>query len=377
MIIFAENFDASLVKFSFSILLCLTITLANCQDGQNQIVTKDLRSDWKHFSNGAFTPFNSKNKKAVVYFEVDPDRFYKGSYLEIRSARSLSVFLNYKLILRSSKAYKISIDSLSRAIPPPWLFSVYNKEGHSWLKTQIRSPKIAQENLDNTLRKADHYLNVAILISFFLSAVFVILLRTNTRLTLDYFNFGRLFTIQIREDTLLNSRISSSVNVLFYIFCSMALGFTLLTVFHFGASQISLAESFKITSVGQGLWQWLKLSTAVMIFLVVKLIILSGLTQLFNFREAIGPQFYNFIRLCFFVFTLSGLTCLCYFIFKIQSEEAYTWVLKSINFFLVFWFMVIGLKLLSRSSFRFFQLFSYLCASELIPIVILVKVLNS
>ncbi|MEQ8424194.1 MAG: DUF4271 domain-containing protein, partial [Cyclobacteriaceae bacterium] len=102
-----------------------------------------------------------------------------------------------------------------------------------------------------------------------------------------------------------------------------------------------------------------------------------GLARLFNFKEAIAPQFFNCIRLFFFIFTVSAIICVCYFVFKIQSPGAYSFLLGGIIFLLGVWIIVIGLKLLRRSPFRFFHLFSYLCASELIPIVILVKVLNS
>lgn len=342
-------------------------------------VVKDLKADWKIFAEESFLPYIASPSKNIttVYFDVDAGRYKARSYIEIKGATPFSVYLNYQLIVFGTKTISINIDSLRQHIAPPWLFSVYQAKRLSWLQTEITSPINQVSDLNNNLRPSSDYLNFSILAFLVLCIFFVALLRTNPRLTFDYLNFVRLFSIQEREDTLLNSRISASVNMLYYIFCSLLTGFILLTIFHFGAELIAVAKYFTIHSVLHGFWQWLKLSLLIMLALMSKLILLSALSQMFDFREALGPQFYNFVRLTFFICTIAGLVCLCYFVFKIQSPKAYTFLLKAIILMLIFWVLMIGLKLLRRSSFRFFHLFSYLCASELIPIVILVKVLNS
>jgi len=350
----------------------------NGQPANPEIVISDLKGSWKTFSGDSFQDYEpDEGGIRAIYFELDPGRYAHHSNLSITSARPFSIYLNHRLLVFNSESVSLDIDSLNALSNSPWLFGIHQQGGLKWLKTEVRTPVQLHSNFHNLPRPADHYLDFSILASLMLIAFFITLLRTNTRLTLDYFNFVRLFSIQEREDTLLNSRISASVNIFYYGLCSLLAGFILLTVFHFGSRQIAFAESFSVQSTLHGFLQWFKLSSLIALALFVKLILIAGFSRLFDFREAPGLQFFNFVRLIFFLSVSSGLVCLCYFVFNIQSTGPYSFLLAVIIFLLNFWVAVIGLKLLRRSSFRFFQLFSYLCASELIPIVILVKVLNS
>lgn len=345
----------------------------------NREVVVDLKHEWKVFADGNFEEYSNRKHKntPTIYFEVDPDRYGAASYLEVKGVKPFSVYLNYRLISFQKKNIKLNMDSLKKTNAVPWLFGVYQRDGFSWLDTQITAPHTVQSDLVNPLRPIDVYLDFSILASLILIVFFIFLFTSNPKLTLDYFNFVRLFSVQEREDALLNSRISASVNILYYIFCSLFCGLTLLTIFHFGNELVSVASHFKVHSTVQGFLQWLKLSLFIFLILMGKLVLLSGLAQMFDFREAPSPQFYNYVRLVLFICILSGFVCVCYFVLKIQSPYAYSFLLGGIILLLFFWLIIIWLKLLRRSPFRFFHLFSYLCGSELIPIVILVKVLNS
>ncbi len=351
---------------------------ANGQSGDS-IVVIDLRKDWKHYDEKKLVPYSSQRQidKKVIYLEVDPGRYPAKSRLVIKSAQPISVYLNYKLLNHHSTRAEWDIDSLYSKVPVPWLFGLHQPGGASWLKTEVITTGNTQLAAELTMREKNYYLDFSIIASLTLLIFFIVLLRTNPRLTFDYFNFIKLFAIQEREDALLNSRISSSVNMLYYAFSSFSIGFALLHIFHYGSDHIILGESFVIHSVGNAFWQWLKLSFFVFTALVIRLVILSVVGSLFDFREAISFQFYNSVRLGFLVSIIIFLSSLFFFVLKEQSPGPYSSVLHGILLLLVFWVLLIGLKLLRRSSFRFFHLFSYLCASELIPIVVLVKVLNS
>jgi len=367
------------VRFFLGVLLFNITVSGFAQPLIEHQVVSDLRKDWKVFSDDQFESYESTAhvKEQTIYFEVDPGRYSKGSYLKLEGARPFSVYINYQQIASGSKLVALDLDSLRSEVPEPWLLSAYHDKGLSWLQTQVISPSVLRADTTNSLRGAEFYLDFSIIVSVFLLIYFVVLLRSNPRLTMDYLNFIRLFSIQEREDTLLNSRISASVNILYYLFGSLVAGFALLTIFHFGGNLIPISESFGVDSLGQTFLQWLKISGLILTVLLVKLILLLSLARLFDFREAPTPQFYNYVRLTFFTSIVSGVVCICYFVFKIQSPEAYSFLLSAIVLLLIFWVLIIGLKLLRRSTFRLFHLFSYLCASELIPIVILVKVLNS
>lgn len=339
----------------------------------------DLKKDWKIYQGQTLVPHSDQahSSAEVIYLEVDPGKYRPNCRLRIKSSRPLSLYLNYKLLRHASSWIELDIDSLKDQVPAPWLFSIYQPNGFSWLRTEVVSTNVDPSKAEVTLRSPNYYLDFSIIAAFILLGFFIALMRTNPRLTFDYFNFVRLFSIQEREDSLLNSRISSTANILYYAFSSISIGFALLTIFNFGSDHISVAEYFVIDSIGSAFWQWLKLSVFVFGALLLRLILLSTFGSLFKLRDVITVQFYNSIRLGFFVSAVSYLACLGFFILKVKNPGSYRSLLGLVVVLLVFWVILVGLKLLRRSSFRFFHLFSYLCASELIPIVILVKVLNS
>lgn len=336
---------------------------------------KNLKEEWKVYREEQFLPYDEDSDAKAIYFSLDQGR-YPNSFLEVRSPNSFSLFLNHRLFVLRENAVRINLDSLKKVHSPPWLFSVYQKDGLTWLNTEIVSLHTPDFN-SNSTRSGYFFLDFSILVSVALFLFFVVLLRTNPRLTLDYLNVVRLFSIQEREDTLLNSRISASVNILYYGFNSLLVAFILLVIFHFGGREIAIAEYFPVYSMGEGFLQWIKLSVIVMAALLAKLILLLILARMFDSKESAVIQFYNYMRLLFFTFGLAAIVCVCYFVFKIQNPEAYSFLVNCIISLLIIWVFIVGLKLLRRSSFRFFHLFSYLCASELIPIVIMIKVLNS
>ncbi len=377
MIIFAGFQDA--VKILKLVALLLLTQTGQSQSQNDFVLVEDLQPRWSILRDGSFENYSPDMRADIeaAYFQLDPYQYQHHELLSIQSAKSFSLYLNYKLLFFQSKSVNIDLDSLAKVVSTPWVFSVYQKGGLSWMKTEIISKNLKPNEFDNPMRPSNPYLDFATIASFLLIGYFVSLLHSNPRLTADYLNFVRLFSIQEREDTLLNSRISSSVNMLYYGLCSLLAGLLLLTIFHVGSNQIPLAENFAIHSTGGAFYQWIKLSLIIAIILILKLALLEVLAKLFDARAVTGIQFYNLVRLSFFIFTMAAVICVGYFVFKIQSPEAYTFLLGGIIFMLIFWVIIIGLKLLRRTSFRFFHLFSYLCASEIIPLVILVKVLNS
>lgn len=366
------------LKLLFPIFLLFTLA-SKAQPDTDSVAVVDLRSDWKVMEGKSLVPFSdqSHSDTRIIYLEIDPGRYPKGSLVKFESSQPLSVYLNYKLIQFESNDIELKLDGLQRRFPTPWLFGVYQADGLSWLKTEIHYINYYDSNQLNLERHGNYFLDFSIIASIILIIFFIALLQTNPRLTSDYFNFIRLFSIQEREDSLLNSRISASVNILYYLFSSVAIAFTWLTIFHFGSDKITVSESFKIHSLGSAFFQWGKLSLFVTLGFILRLVILSTFTSLFEFKEALSVQFYNSVRLGFFLATMSALACLSIFILGIHSPAPYSTLLKGIILMLIFWVFMVGLKLMRRSPFRFFHLFSYLCASELIPVVILVKVLNS
>ena len=205
-------------------------------------------------------------------------------------------------------------------------------------------------------------------------AYFIVLMRTLPRLATNYFNVFRLISLQEREENLIGSRVSSTANMLFYVFGGLLAGLVLTIVFYYGSGKTSF-PLFSVGSVWDGFVQWLKWSSIVLILLLFKLVLTYTLSGLFNIGELVPFHFFNFLRMHFFVFGMGALLSLGYFIFNGQNPGFYSYLFYGIAFVTFFWVILIYLKMLGKVPFRFFHLFSYLCISEIIPMVIIFKVL--
>lgn len=340
-------------------------------------VVDDLRDGWMVYTNGSYRPFTAGPGVSAIYFTVDPGRYQSGSVLKVSSAKPFSLYLNQQLLLLKRRVVHIDLDSLRAKESIPWQFGIHQPAPLSWLSTGIISPGNEQTLLANQPRPPYYFLDFTIMAVLALLLIFVMLFRNNPKLTIDYFNIVRLFSIQEREDALLTSRLLSSVNLLYYGFASLLTSLTLLILFRYGAEAMPAAEYFIVKTRAEGFVQWLRLSVLIFFVLLIKLWILVLLGSLFQVADKTAAQFYNYIRLVFFVFGMAGIGCVAFFTGNVQDPGAYAFLLKGIIVLLSFWVLIASLKLMSRTSLRFFQLFSYLCASELIPVVFIIKVLNS
>lgn len=360
-------------EFIFAIFL---LAVGNCwaySDSPSTVI-KELRSDWQYIESGKYKAFTNQKTK-VVYFAIEATK-YKGYYISIEEESPFSVFVNNKLIAgKDGGQCLLSLDSLSKLYSSSMFFGIYQRSGIGKLKTTIQAPVSVEQPFANILREQSYFLNFSILAALFLFAYFIALLNANPKLTLDYFNMAKILSVHEREDDLLNSRVTASVNLLFYLFGSLFASFILLIIFHFGESLIPSSLHFKITSVASGFFQWIKLSMLISGLLILKLLLIYFASFVFHLKDTPSVHFFNYMRVLLLIFTLVGLGCTIYFMIHGQRPTFYLGLLWLSVIIFILGDLMIYFKLLVKASFRGFHLFSYLCITEIIPLVILIRVL--
>jgi len=86
-------------------------------------------------------------------------------------------------------------------------------------------------------------------------------------------------------------------------------------------------------------------------------------------------QFFSFVRSLYVAVILMGVFAIIYFIGSFQNPRFYNHLLTAMCILLLTSNLFLYVKLLPRASVSHFHLFSYLCGSEIIPLMILTKVL--
>ena len=347
--------------FCFSFFLTSLSVFTHPASGQNLPMEEiDLRPLWKSFKQGEFVDYEPEG---AVYFSIRE----ADGILKVSGSKPMSIYVNHQLIVQKQGTIRLKLDSLQYLYGTPTLFTVRSSE---IVSTKLIRP-IPPEQL--VKRKATYFKDFIIVVALGLLVMLTSLLYVNPKLTLDYFNVVKFLSLQEREESLTAIRTTSRINFVYYLFCSLWISFLFMVL---GQTEVFRNQYFWATaqSFSFHLVDWLLLSVIIFFVIMSKLIGLSLLARLFNIREVASFQFFNSVRLFFITSAMSSVLAVLFFIFNVTNPSYYFLILK-IGFGLMgFGVILLLLKLLPKVPFRFSHLFSYLCASEIIPLMILIKV---
>lgn len=341
---------------------------------------KNLQQEWMVFVENEYRPFteeNDNNNVNTIYFWIEVNQ-YRGQYLRIRSLFQPSVFINGRL---AGQCYNTittwRIDSLQK---------VYSS---STLLVALHQKKILAESLHTTIasrgtqsaleedftKPVNFFKDFVIVAALILLIILVLIMQLNPKLSSDYFSVTRIFSVRESDDNQLYSRITSSSNLLFYSYCSLVFSFYLMMVFHYVAPQYDVAWPFHAESFGSALLQWLKLSALLLLIYFIKIFLVYLSTRLFGLQEIFGLHVFNWIRLMLLVFGALSVLLVLYHIVHEQDAGIYTTLLWLVAWVFIGWIIIVFPKVMRRAKYSMFHIFSYICATEIIPLLISIKII--
>ena len=276
----------------------------------------------------------------------------------------ITVYLNNKLAAKGAKEINWAVDSLIRIYSAPLKVSVFGEFGLKHLKTSL--VKKGDDRYNKRQQSAEP--NAITVVAILLLGFWIALLRSNPQATLEYINFIKVFSIRSSEEGSTVMRITSANNIFYYVFCSLvtAIGLYLITDFN-PSLAVGVSEAPAYLNI-------FLFALYVFLFLFVELALLIFATSIFGLSDFAPGQFYNLIRCLLGGFGFALIFLLI--IFMIGSGWQ-LWV-TSIRFFLLGLFLIYisttFLKLIAKGGFTVLHLFSYLCVSEIIPLLIVIKI---
>ncbi|HCW07652.1 MAG TPA: hypothetical protein DGG95_09855 [Cytophagales bacterium] len=326
---------------------------------------ESLEPNAKVLINGKFEPFRNQSVDAL-YLSIDLIKNQKKE-LWLSNTSELYLFFNSKLIGKA-KNFVLVADSLVKLYPQPVLVCLYSPKGIEHIKASWAA-HYPPDLLENPLRPKDGFNNFVVLSSILLLSFFTLLLRTNPQLTLDYLNIVKLFSFRRRDETQFTLRVTSSVNLLFYLFSSLLVSLAVMICFRHSADLFILKT--KDESFSNYFLQWLVGGFFSLVFLLVKFLLLVVFSKLFLWKDVVGFQFFNFVRAL--VVTLALLGFISLLLGSLSFTADYYLIIKLFFAVLCIEPILIFFKLMTRDSVRPFHLFSYLCATEIFPLLFLIK----
>lgn len=356
--------------------LLFVVVLLFCQAvvGQPLYVKDDIRTEWLIFDDGQYVPYRDDVRVNAVYLRLDA-RQYSGDFLQITSTSDVDLFIN-GMVKGTSRRYLLPLDSLSRAYGSSLLFALHqNGITPNTVRTTLMTVQ-APSLMDSMVERESHaFRDFATLAAFFLLAMLIMVGRLNPKLAADYLSITRIFSLREGDDSQLYSRIGNSTNILFYVFCSLLIGYYLLVIFHFVTGIYPIASEFQADTFGGTVGQWFRLSGIVLMIFFAKIILVFGLSSLFGIREVQGIHFFNWVRMLVVFFGVLSVALFIYFLWHGHAVETHMFFLKLLGWISAAWMILIFFKLGGRANASLFHLFSYICATELIPFLLIIKVL--
>jgi hypothetical protein len=347
--------------------------------GQEQfIVKKDLGDQWHYFRNDSYAPIPESELKNLksIHFNVDASQ-YPEQHLLIKSARPFFVFVNGKLCQKFVGHLTLSLDSVSAANGTSSLTLTLFQEkiNPQDLQTMIISYRDHDQQPNDFHKPRSYFKDFTIVAGLILIVFFVVLLKLHPKLAADYFSITRILSLREVEDNQPNARFVISANVVFYAFSSLLLGLCLIVLLHHLPEGYLLPLTFKAMTFGGVLLQWIRLSAIILLLLFGKILLIFSLSNLFGMRGIAGIHFFNWIRLTLIISGSFSMILFVYYISRGYDTQVYVIMLSVIIAALVGWIVIVFLKLNNRTEHSMFHLFSYICATEVIPLLITIKVL--
>lgn len=365
------------------IIIFLFAWLPSTSFSQKPII-KDLKSDWSFYDSesNAYLPYvDGLTRTETIHFSVDFNQF-EDHALDLRLGSGLTVLIEDRVVFVSSKRGHLewNIDSLKRILDLEQArISLYSND----LKLDSVETAIVDINSSNPMLQgssglAREYRNTRTNYDFYIISILFILVfglyvkRTLKSVFFDYFSFGNAFSIRPKTEAIFGVGIFSSTNIMMIFLYSVCMGFSitvlldLLTDFlkdWFGSkSSIQMIQAAFILS----------LISAVMMF--AKYFLLHALSGIFKLRRFLSNQYFDYLRLTLFITSVVFLLA----VFSVSTDGFY---LKEFpGFFLTLLVLLlllrplfIYLKLNKFSSYKNLHLFSYLCGTEIIPLIIIIK----
>ena len=123
------------------------------------------------------------------------------------------------------------------------------------------------------------------------------------------------------------------------------------------------------------LLNWLVSSIIIFLLIILKYFLVGTFSTLFVLGEYRNIQFFNSLRFGLAVSMLGFIVLVfSYLTFKSEDLAVYTFVLNAMVILLVLRVLILFLKLSNYSKYKIFHLIFYLCATEIIPFLLVYKI---
>lgn len=348
--------------------------------GQEYQRYKDLDDNWYYFDdNQRHQSYEVSDKQREIFLTIDrsaPD----SAHLKLVVGSKTSIFINSEIVdfMAYTGVLNYRIDSLfeTHNIVGNQLTIMLQHAGdvkvvNSEIVRPIRWSEVATPK--PYLRSETNHEDVLIVLMLIILSLFVYIKIGHGDIWRGYMKWSRILSLKDQGDNIYKMR-PFEKGTLIIVFTYAVLGATaILGFFYLSSFSLPMATYFQAGGVLSVVLKWLILVLILLVFAYSKYFLVKSFTRLFDFKRASRIHFYNHIRMSMVILiTLVVLELII--IYGFHKIMLFNWFTNAIVILLILKSILISMKLIKISTYRMFHLFSYLCATEIIPAIILVKI---
>ena len=274
----------------------------------------------------------------------------------------------------------LDLDSLSGVSSlQVYTFTLFNQNwiyGNRLSTTLITTnPKTANGLLvqDIHSRQESNFTEFFTISSLILLTIIAILINRFPKESKEYSAITYSLSFQNREESLITIRPLNRNNLLFIGLDALLIGFLISSLKVLSPQHLEM--NLLRGAPSSYYLDWLEISFVIFLLLIGKYILISVFNRLYHLGEFRFIQFYNSLRYSIWVFLLAFIILvLSYLSFRQPYLHIYSFMINMVVFLLAIRLFILFIKLMNYSDYRNFHLFSYLCATEIIPFLVLYNI---
>lgn len=357
-------------------ILFLYTFLSWAQD--NWALVQNLNENWFYYDEKWLPVTDQFEEYEAIYFKIG-NADLTGKHLVIQHPGQFSVFLENKIIAVERDSLILPLDSIRQTYKfnANTLLSIHAEKLEAQdLKTHLMTryqlegePEIYDIINIEKRREQSSYSFFAVV--FLIILILLALLKAYyPRHFLDFYNISKTMSARDTDESALRGRLFSRINLLIMILQCFIVGlFISLFIVYL---DVTTDQRYKNFMDYFGLW--FNASLLVMGFTIVKFLLIRNFTSLYNLRNFSTPHFMSFMRIMSLVF---GVAIILFYIgiygIGWQSPQPFNTLTDVVLVLLALGIVFVYLKLINTSSYKLLHLFSYLCATEILPYVVVLK----
>jgi hypothetical protein len=353
------------------------ILVGCCFNSQGQAYQRytALDDNWYYFDdNQRHQSYELSDRQQEIFLTIDrsvPD----SARLRLTIGAHTSLFINKKIVDFKSKGVTLNyaIDSLfERHIAFGDQLTIMLR--HSRYVT-VRDSEIVRPVQRSTpasalplLRGETEFENALIVLVLVILTLLTYIKLGHDDIWRGFMNWSGILSLKDHGDNIYKLR-PFEKGTFIIVFAHALLGATALLGFLY----LSASPYFVAGGVLSVVLKWLVLTLLLFVLAYGKYFLVKSFTRLFAIKRASRIHFFNHIRMSMMIL-MALIVVELMVIFGYQQVALFHWFMNVTVVLLLLKSLMISIKLVKISTFRKFHLFSYLCATEIIPAIILVKI---